>query len=326
MAAIVVLCVAAGGGYVAIAALSGGEASTEAAVSVVPGEDPPSFRGALAGRRVLVRAIDPGDPGRDGRVTLARLGMPGRARETSLACERVHMRAGSGLCLAAAVSGLGYKAVIFDRGFRRRHELLLEGLPSRARVSPDGRFGSVTMFVTGHSYAAAGQFSTSTEILDLTRGKRIGALEEFEVYRRGRKIDEPDFNFWGTTFARDGRTFYATLSTGDHRYLVRGDVPTRRVDVLRDSVECPSLSPEGRRIAYKRPAGDGRWRLHVLDLRTGDDRALAERRSIDDQIEWLDRRRVLYGDGRDVWTADADGGGRPRRALIGADSPAALDQ
>ena len=31
-----------------------------------------------------------------------------------------------------------------------------QGIPSRARVSPDGRYGAVTLFVTGDSYAAAG--------------------------------------------------------------------------------------------------------------------------------------------------------------------------
>ena len=30
-------------------------------------------------------------------------------------------------------------------------------------------------------------------------------LETFAVYRDGRRIDSPDFNFWGVTFLRDGR-------------------------------------------------------------------------------------------------------------------------
>jgi hypothetical protein len=66
--------------------------------------------------------------------------------------------------------------------------------------------------------------------------------------------------------------------------------------------------------------GLGHWRLHVLDLRSLRDRPLAERRSIEDQAEWLDDAHVPYGDGNDVWVARADGGGRPRRLLRRADS------
>ena len=48
-------------------------------------------------------------------------------------------------------------------------------------MSPDGRFGSVTMFVTGHSYATTGDFSTQTTLIDLERGVRIADLEDFTV-------------------------------------------------------------------------------------------------------------------------------------------------
>jgi Tol biopolymer transport system component len=99
-------------------------------------------------------------------------------------------------------------------------------------------------------------------------------------------------------------------------------VSTRSVAVLRDNVECPSLSPDGTRIAYKRRDGKPwRWRLHVLDVRTGADVATAERRPIDDQAEWLDNARVLYGIGTDVFVVPADGGGRVQRFLADAASP-----
>jgi len=49
---------------------------------------------------------------------------------------------------------------------------------------------------------------------------------------------------------------------------------------LRRNVECPSLSPDGTRIAFKeRVAARGDGRLHVLDLRALRDWQLAERRS-----------------------------------------------
>ena len=320
-AVVLLLCLLGGGAYVVVAASSDTETATNVRVAQVA-----TARGVpatVSGRRVLVRAADSDDPGLDGRLTVTRLG-GGAPRETDLACQRVYMNGGRGLCLALAGTGIDYTAVIFDRRFRAVESLALDGLPSRARVSADGRLGAVTSFVTGHSYADSGEFSTSTRLIDLRRGRWLSNLEDFTVFQNGRRLEAPDFNFWGVTFEHGGRGFYATLSTGAHRYLVHGDLARRRVDVMRDFVECPSLSPDGKRIAYKRTLGNGRWRSHVLELATGKDRALAETRSIDDQIEWLDDRFVAYGDGEDVFVTRADGTGKPEKLLLGADSPVSL--
>jgi uncharacterized repeat protein (TIGR01451 family) len=51
---------------------------------------------------------------------------------------------------------------------------------------------------------------------------------------------------------------------------------------------------------------------------------LAETRSIDDQIMWLDNDNVLYGDGSDTWIMAADGSGQPRRFMSKAVSPVAI--
>jgi hypothetical protein len=46
---------------------------------------------------------------------------------------------------------------------------------------------------------------------------------------------------------------------------------------------------------------------------------LAEARSVDDQVEWLDNQRILYGLSRDIWVVRADGSGSPRKfSLEGA--------
>lgn len=74
----------------------------------------------------------------------------------------------------------------------------------------------------------------------------LGNLEDFSVSNNDAPLQSPTFNFWGVTFASDERHFYATLGVGDFAgttHLVEGDLRTRTLRVLRDNVECPSLSP-----------------------------------------------------------------------------------
>jgi hypothetical protein len=275
---------------------------------------------------LMVRAVDPRDDRLNGRVTRVSLGGGGGTADTGkLACQRVYFAGGRGLCLALEPSGVEYRAKIFDSSGNIQREFTLDGLPSRARVSPNGRYGSVTTFVAGDSYTNPGEFSTRTRIVDMRTGKRLADLEQFKAFRDSKRFDSPDFNYWGVTFTDDGDTFYATLATGDHHYLVQGSLGERQVQVLRDNVECPSLSPDFTRLVYKRRIDKaGHWRLHVLELATMKDTALSEKRSIDDQAEWLDNETVVYGDGKDVWAVRADGGGQPRRVLSRATSPARL--
>ncbi|MGH3369679.1 MAG: hypothetical protein ACRDPR_06740, partial [Nocardioidaceae bacterium] len=240
-----------------------------------------------------------------------------------LECARVHFAAGRGICVSKGVNplkGLEVKLLGPDLGVRGEVEVM--GSPSRARVSPDGRFGSVTTFVAGHSYVDPGTFSTQTTLIDMGRGRTLGELERFAITRDDKAFRSVDFNFWGVTFVPRSDEFYATLGTRRRTYLVKGDVSARTARVLRENVECPSLSPDGTRVVYKKRVERGAWRLHVLDLETQHDIALAETRGIDDQAEWLDDRDVLYQVGVDVWTVPADGSGTPRRFLAGGDSPA----
>jgi Tol biopolymer transport system component len=95
---------------------------------------------------------------------------------------------------------------------------------------------------------------------------------------------------------------------------------------IHGDVECPSLSPDGTRIAYKKRVGAGgkRWRPYVLDLQTMRETPLAETHSVDDQAEWLDDRHVLYGLDESIWAVPADGSGRPAAYARQADSPAVV--
>jgi hypothetical protein len=254
----------------------------------------------------------------------------------SLRCEVVYVAGGHGICLSAERGVFTtYGASLFDaRDFKVSGSFPLKGIPSRARVSLDGKLAALTVFVSGHGYTTL-DFSTQTLLVDVRSAKVLADLENFEVRRDGTVIKEADFNFWGVTFTPDARQFYATLSTAGQHLLIRGDIATQRAEVLHENVECPSLSPDARHVAYKkRFVVDGRilWQLQVLELGSNREIPLAEKRSIDDQLEWLDDAHVLYSvpsaeDGSspstDVWSAAIDPKVAPVRFIRNAYSPAA---
>lgn len=320
-------CVAGGATYVAWASREVAHSTSKPVRGASKGTEVQLPRRSF----VLFRDLDRREPANYGALSFAPLNRPqGERTVTPLRCERVHFSAGRGLCLAKG-GGFGslYSAVIFDSRARVRHRLPLDGIPSRARVSRDGRMGAVTTFVSGHSYAEPGAFSTQTLLIDMASGRTLEDLEQFAVTRSGKRIDAPDLNFWGVTFARDGNRFYATLATGGTTYLVEGNARARTGRVLIENLECPSLSPDGTRIAYKKltriVAGSPRvWQLHMLELATLEQTRLAETRVVDDQVEWLDNRRILYRVDEEVWVMRADGRGRPERFLAAADSPAVV--
>ncbi|MHC5902880.1 TolB family protein [Streptomyces sp. S6] len=246
-------------------------------------------------------------------------------------CLRFYAAAGTGVCLQAVHGAVSdtYRALILDAALHERARYDVPGIPSRARVSPSGRFAAWTAFVGGDSYAGT-DFSTRTAIVDTRTGSLIPTLEDFRVVKDGRAYASPDVNFWGVTFAKDDRTFYATMASRGKTYLIRGDLTTRTATVLHQNVECPSLSPDGTRVAYKKRvpglSPDAPWRLYTLDLRTLRETALTEPRSVDDQAVWKNDHTLVYalpGDyGADLYEMQADGTGVPRRISTAAVSAA----
>jgi hypothetical protein len=321
-AVLVVACVIAAIGSVVSAVSGGGPAATSAGAA-------DALVAARGERRALLvfRDLDRAQPQRFGQIAVAPLHAGAARTLAPLRCDRVAFDAGVGLCVAL---GRGIAPVYHVRAFgadlRTHGDVKVDGIPSRARVSPDGRLGAVTMFVGGHSYADVGAFSTTTTIVDLRRGTKIATLEDFAVTRDGRRITSPDVNYWGVTFGRGDDRFYATLATGGRIYLVAGSISARRMTTIHDGVECPSLSADGRRIVFKKRVGPGgkRWRLSVLDLETMRETPLAETRSVDDQAEWIDADHVLYALDEDIWTVPADGSGQPTLYARHADSPAVV--
>ncbi len=258
-----------------------------------------------------------------------------RIYQTTLHCDRMHYAAGNGICLLRDLSAGGSETVrvtLFDSGFQPQHTFTVEGYPTRTRVSPDGRYAAFTVFVTGHSYSDA-NMSTATVLLDTASGASLGNLEAFTIWRDGKQFQAPDFNFWGVTFAKDSDQFYATLRSYGVTYLVQGSVSTRALTIIGQGVECPSLSPDGTRLAFKKFVPEGKWRLTVLDLATMQETLLAETESIDDQVEWLDDQHILYQNidpnpppWMSVMMVLADGSGAPEVLVPNAISPAAMSQ
>jgi len=283
--------------------------------------------GVLSRPHILFRETGPG-PG-FGRLAVASIDNPGARLMTAASCQRLSFAAGRGLCLHVDRGLLHtYSAVLLSDQLNPGAAIPLQGLPSRTRVAPDGRVGAATVFVVGDGYAA--EFSTRTTIIDMSSGDEIGELEQFTTWRNGQRIRAADFNFWGVTFARDGTTFYASLRTAGVKYLVRGELALRKLTVLRENVECPSLSPDNRLLAYKKRVGPSpdSWRIHVLDLASNVERMLdGETRYVDDQVEWLDATHLLYAIPRrttsisDVWVLPIDGSAPAKLFLPEAESP-----
>ncbi|WP_112274518.1 PD40 domain-containing protein [Lentzea terrae] len=306
------------------AVLLGGVAVGYTALSGATSEDAAQSVPTGAGPRLMVLS--------NGKLSTVSRQNPAGSREiTEQRCDRVYSAAGTISCLRPVGALKAGELAVLDNQLKELRTVPLTGFPNRTRVSASGRMVAWTLFVDGHSYAANG-FSTSTGILDTRTGTLVQSLEEFAV--EGMPQRPVDTNYWGVTFTADDNRFYATMSTGGHRYLIEGDFAARRLKPLtdQDNVECPSLSPDGTRIAYKAAVnGDPQqgWRVSVLDLATKQITPLAETRSVDDQPAWVDDKTVAYGiqrdDGlNDVWAVPADGTGTPAILVPEASSPAPI--
>ncbi|MGO4105368.1 hypothetical protein AB4Y63_15565 [Leifsonia sp. YAF41] len=252
---------------------------------------------------------------------------------TTVACDRVYATRTMGMCLHIDRGVVTtFTASLMDANWSETQSWPLPGIPSRTRISADSRLITSTAFVTGESYATVG-FSTQTVIRSLD-GYDSGNLQDFPLLVDGQPVTAIDRNVWGVTFSADDNVFYATAASGGRTWLVRGDRAARTLTAIQDTAECPSLSPDGTQIAYKKNQAtvtSPHWAIAVLTLATGVETVLPEKANVDDQVEWLDSHTLLYGlaspttiGDSTVWSVLADGTRAPRPYIEHAWSPSVV--
>jgi hypothetical protein len=301
-------------------------APTVASTSLDAVDDEPHivFRSTLPGSQYgLVAAVPIDDP-------------DGPRAFTDVACDRIDVSGATASCLRT-IPGVATRweaDVLSTTTWKQTAAWGLPGIPSRTRVSPAGDLVGTTSFVTGHSYATIG-FSTATEI-HRTDGTDLGNIETWKLTVDGQPFTSTDRNLWGVTFVDDD-TFYATAASqsAGKTWLMQGSISTKSLTSLGEDAECPSVSPDRTRVAYKKvvgtKAGQKVWALAVRDVATGAETLLPATQGLDDQAEWLDDTHLLYGLPRagvpgttDVYVVGIAAGSTPSVLIPGAWSPSVV--
>ena len=223
---------------------------------------------------------------------------------TALGCARVHAaNAGNVYCFTRVQHGkpkfyTGPKGYLFDRQLNSLGtDTERKGTISRARLSSDGRYFANTAFTTGHSYLGVGgtSFSTATFIGTAATPRADQNLQLWSITHNGKAVSSVDLNLWGVSFdPTNSDRFMVTTYFDGKPHLAEGSVQGRSIKVLRVGVECPSFSPDGQRIAFKKRVSATRWSPAILELSTQKETVFDIDDSVDDQVEWLDNKKLIF--------------------------------
>jgi hypothetical protein len=295
---------------------------------------PPRYRTAparttLAAPFLMFRTLAPAAV--HDRLAMVPIGDSGDRRlVTALSCARVHFAGRNGLCLVEETDerATRHAAIVFDERFQQRHRVPLAGVPTRVRIAADGRLAAVSTYAEEESPAGE-RLALETILVDTTRGAVLADLREFVLDAAGHDIGTPR-DFAGVAFAADSDRFYATVTTPTSRHLVIGSVRERWLRVLGAAgFTSEGLSPDGRRLVVKRVSDRGFWQLSILDLASMSERPLDHgMRSIDDQVDWLDDRTIIFhdatGSSTGIWQMAVDEQTGPELLMADAYSPVAV--
>lgn len=278
-------------------------------------------RPAAPDSRVLIRVAATGNDA--GRLDLIAATGGRLLASLPLHCDRVH-NAGTVIACLRTVPGQGLKLDLADRQAKVLGTLNFPNvlIASRVRVSPDGATVALTGFSAGHTYIGT-DFSTRTYLIDAVSRRVQSDVSMFKVIEaNGLTLAARRINVWGVTFdPKVSGRFLATVGAGGGVFLAAGDAKARTLTLLRADMECPSLSPDGKKVAFKRRNGANGWWPAVYELASGREWIMKDTRSIDDQIEWLDETTIAYeiaavgsadghaGTNTEVVTRKADGSG-----------------
>jgi hypothetical protein len=223
---------------------------------------------------------------------------------TEMGCSRVHATSdGKVFCFTRVIPGKpNYFSPPTGHIYSRNFTLETSypkglGSVSRARISKDGKFTASTAFTSGHSYLGVGgtTFSTATFIGSASDAKSQDNIQRWPVLNKGVEIKSTDLNLWGATFdPANSDRFLVTAYFDTKPHLAEGSVQNRKINVLKEAVECPSFSPNGKRIAFKKRTGIAKWSPAVMDLATMKETVFDLPDSVDDQIEWLNDDTLVY--------------------------------